>query len=432
MKKKKLHYLETNTFPFKKGVNYKLIKYTPSSDYSYTRHREGEHIIHFITESIPHVLCDLTVCDGCANIGSNSILFGLHVKKVVSVEVDENNYIALQHNVSLYKLNNISIYKKNIKTMLTHKFDLLFLSIPIRRNYKEFFMEQYDLTIDGISLSDIVEEAVQFGIKYIVCKIPFNYDIRKLKFSGMNMIAKRIFKFIILILSKEDLNHLHDELSNILNYQQLSFVNEFGERLNNIKMEFEEQKLALKYIKPDDCVLELGARYGSVSCVTNMLLSNKRNQVSIEPDKTILKALKENKKRNGCKFKIMEGVLSNDPLCLIKRENSQWNGYDAFTMKCKDVDDTFSKSEVKKVKTYSLMDLNQKYNFNVLIADCEGCLPTFYKENPEFFYQLRMIIFEKDYINKYREDYIEFEKELSLLGFIHEINGLQNVFIKLL
>ena len=33
------------------------------------------------------------------------------------------------------------------------------------------------------------------------------------------------------------------------------------------KIEKEEQDLAKQYIKKDDVVLELGARYGSVSCI---------------------------------------------------------------------------------------------------------------------------------------------------------------------
>lgn len=53
------------------------------------------------------------------------------------------------------------------------------------------------------------------------------------------------------------------------------------------KMKKSEQDLAKQYIKKDDVVLELGARYGSVSCIINSKLSNKNNQVSVEPDSRV-------------------------------------------------------------------------------------------------------------------------------------------------
>ena len=47
-----------------------------------------------------------------------------------------------------------------------------------------------------------------------------------------------------------------------------------GNKINIEKIEKEEQVLAEKYILEDDIVLELGARYGSVSCVINKKLNN--------------------------------------------------------------------------------------------------------------------------------------------------------------
>ena len=39
-------------------------------------------------------------------------------------------------------------------------------------------------------------------------------------------------------------------------------------------------------------------------------------------------------------------------------------------------------------------------NFNVLVADCEGFLEMFFDENPDFYDNLRLIIFEADYPEK--------------------------------
>ena len=74
----------------------------------------------------------------------------------------------------------------------------------------------------------------------------------------------------------------------------MKIYNEFNERVD-YRLEKQEQNLAKKYIKENDIVLELGARYGSVSCVINSKLSNKNNQVSVEPDSIVWEALEKNK-----------------------------------------------------------------------------------------------------------------------------------------
>ena len=61
-------------------------------------------------------------------------------------------------------------------------------------------------------------------------------------------------------------------------------LDENGKQIDTSKIECEEQQLAEEYIQPDDVVFELGARYGSVSCVINKKLKIKTNQVSVEPD----------------------------------------------------------------------------------------------------------------------------------------------------
>jgi len=58
-------------------------------------------------------------------------------------------------------------------------------------------------------------------------------------------------------------------------------------KINHNLVEVPEQKLVNIYIQPDDVVLELGARYGTVSCNINKKLNNKLNQVSVEPDSRV-------------------------------------------------------------------------------------------------------------------------------------------------
>lgn len=158
--------------------------------------------------------------------------------------------------------------------------------------------------------------------------------------------------------------------------------------LINIQLlEKPEQDIAKKYIEKNDVVLELGARYGSVSCIINSKLSNKNNQVVVEPDNRVWKALEKNKKENNCDFNIVKGFIGNKKMDLINL-NEYYGGYAS----------TFIYNENTKIPSYTLEEVKKKYNleFNVLIADCEGFMETFISENLYLLDNLRLIMFEKD------------------------------------
>jgi hypothetical protein len=75
-----------------------------------------------------------------------------------------------------------------------------------------------------------------------------------------------------------------------------NLIDKNGVKINPYYYETFEQYLMLKYIKPTDIVLEIGARYGIVSNTINLLLNNKKNHVVVEPDLEVIPALKKIKK----------------------------------------------------------------------------------------------------------------------------------------
>jgi FkbM family methyltransferase len=192
-----------------------------------------------------------------------------------------------------------------------------------------------------------------------------------------------------------------------------------GNLVNIEHIEKVEQDLANKYILEDDIVLELGARYGSVSCTINSKLKNKYNQVVVEPDERVWNALEKNKNSNNCEFNIVKGFISNKKLDLTNLDC--WlGGYGA----------TFIENNNTLIPSYSLNEIKQKYklNFNVLVADCEGFLEVFFDENPDFYDNLRLLIFEEDYPDKCNYDKIK--KKLIEKKFNKILEGHQNVWIK--
>ena len=199
----------------------------------------------------------------------------------------------------------------------------------------------------------------------------------------------------------------------------MKIFNENNKLVNINKVEKHEQELSKKYIKKDDIVLELGARYGSVSCIINSNLLNKNNQVSVEPDSRVWDALEKNKKINNCEFNIVKGFIGEKKMDLTNLD-CHYGGYGS----------TFIYNDNSKIESYTLDEIKKKYNlnFNVLVADCEGFLEVFFDENPTFYNDLRLIIFEADYPNKC--NYNKIRKSLIKHNFKSILTGHQNVYIK--
>ena len=192
-----------------------------------------------------------------------------------------------------------------------------------------------------------------------------------------------------------------------------------GNPIDTNKMEKQEQTLVKQYISANDVVLELGARYGSVSCCINSKLKCKTNQVVVEPDDRVWAALERNKVVNKCEFNIIKGFISGKKLDLTNLDDYH-GGYGS----------TFVENSDSKIPSFTLQEIEDTYglNFNVLVADCEGFLEVFFDENPDFYDNLRLIIFEADYPDKC--DYNKIKNTLKSKKFKKIIEGHQNVWLR--
>lgn len=190
--------------------------------------------------------------------------------------------------------------------------------------------------------------------------------------------------------------------------------NENGVVISSIDSEYPEQCLAFNYVDPDSTVLELGARYGSVSCIINKKLINKSHQVSVEPDMIVWSALENNIKQNDCLIRLHKGFVSKKMRGLLPY------GYASTSY----VDNTSA------ILSASVEDLETQYDlkFDTLVADCEGFLEEFFDEHPQLYDQLHTVIFEADYPNKC--NYLKIHNTLKEHGFISLIYGFQNVYKK--
>jgi FkbM family methyltransferase len=197
----------------------------------------------------------------------------------------------------------------------------------------------------------------------------------------------------------------------------MTFVDRDGHQAN-VEYEAEEQFLVRKYIPKDAKVLELGARYGTVSCVLSEVLDDPTQHVAVEPDSSVIEALTKNRDTNGGKFHIFEGVVSE-------------KGYElAFIDPKFDLHEygTYTKeTDTPTIKNMTLEDLSVTYDikFDCIVADCEGFFCDFVDENREAIKNMRVIIYEQDGIPwpTFMEKYKTLDVTLTSCGFkrIHTI-----------
>jgi len=185
----------------------------------------------------------------------------------------------------------------------------------------------------------------------------------------------------------------------------MDIINEHGETVDTEHVEHREQVHASIFVEPDDVVLELGARYGSVSVVINRKLNNPLNHVAVDPDPRIWECLKRNREVNGCKFRILKGVISQRPVALAELDDC--HGYGTTSVHT---------TEPTTVKSYTLEEVQDLYDlkFTTLVADCEGFLETFFDENPWMYDQLNTVLYEQDYT--WKCDYNKIANNLKAHG----------------
>jgi len=209
----------------------------------------------------------------------------------------------------------------------------------------------------------------------ITIDIPNNVNTKELK-EIMKGIKNMEGHFYINIKYEKDLSKYLKSMRNVRQYElPLKLLNEYGNPVN-LNMEFIEQLLVKKYIKDTDKVLELGARYGSVSITTNKKLQDKKSHYVVEPDKRVWECLENNMKMNNTDFNIIKGIVGNE--------------------KCEVVGDGYATHTIKTEDTQTECFPLPNVDFNVLIADCEGYLETFYDQYPELFDKLELVMFETD------------------------------------
>jgi len=385
-----------------------------------------EHYRHvYDVENIKEKTYWLCICD------LDEFFFGTEKKLTSTLLESFYNFDVVYTNSYFYGSDNLTEHPKDIRTSIIHRQDDLengikYIFRPCAiNNISEMWIHW--LVNSGTTCKKVMETET-FDNK----KIRLNhYNIQSLEYFtkakmtrgdvniSQNEYARNMDYFEnyqqLSIVKDDTLKQLIENNTYELNGESMKFYDENNTLIDNNVIEKCEQDLANQYILEDDVVLELGARYGSVSCAINKKLKNKLNQISVEPDKSVWNALEFNKIKNNCNFHITNGFISNKKLDL------ELSGYAA----------TFVENEKTQIKSYTLEEIRKQYNipkFTALVADCEGFLEIFFDENPELYDELRIIIFEADCQEKC--NYEKIKQELFKKNFVKIVEGHQNVWMK--
>lgn len=186
-------------FPSYEGLHLELLKITDEGRYSITRKRDSEQIIKILQSTVED-FHKKTVTDATACIGGDSINFALHCKKVIAIELKEENYNALCQNIKAYNLENIDVLWGDSTILFNWHTDILYIDPPWGGpKYKSH--SNLIIYMSNIRLDKWIEHIVQRKNrpKYIFLKLPSNYNFSTLLFLP-NVIHVRyhsIRKFIL-------------------------------------------------------------------------------------------------------------------------------------------------------------------------------------------------------------------------------------------
>jgi hypothetical protein len=168
-------------FPRKTGVDYTKLKITPEGEYSITKRLDGELLIRHMKTLVKHMK-HKTITDLTGNVGGDTILFGLHFKKVHSIEINPENYDALKNNVEQFGLTNVDLHLGDSTKVYNWKTDVLYIDAPWGGpDYKE--KKELDLFLGDVRIDTFLQDVLKRDTRpeVVFLKLPRNYVFSRLE-----------------------------------------------------------------------------------------------------------------------------------------------------------------------------------------------------------------------------------------------------------
>lgn len=170
--------------------------------------------------------------------------------------------------------------------------------------------------------------------------------------------------------------------------------------------ELAEQVFAVRHIRADDCVLELGGQRGRCSLTLASLVRSAKDQlVVVEIDPATCQQLSHARDLCGWKFSILCGAIAAGRLAF-----EGWN-----SRKVGPHEELAAEWTEAHTIPWSRVRDQLSRPFTALVADCEGCLPTILEETPEILDTIQIILIEHDHKDAKQAE--SFEQVVRSRGF---------------
>lgn len=183
-------------------------------------------------------------------------------------------------------------------------------------------------------------------------------------------------------------------------------------------IEWTQWLMADALVRPDDTVLELGARFGTTSCALAAATNNSGRVISVEPDAAVHAALLANRAAHHCRFHAVLGVVSSAAMAMVPDGPQSYATQTAVL--APDAPDAPDAPSERQARLPSIApDALQRalgLRIDVLLVDCEGCLRPLLEHDSALVRQARLLMLEEDGAASRRE-YDGWYDTLRVYGF---------------
>ena len=181
-------------------------------------------------------------------------------------------------------------------------------------------------------------------------------------------------------------------------------------------MEWDEWMLVRALLPRDSTVLELGARYGTTSCVIAQAQNNSGRLVAVEPDPAAHSLLLGNRAANRCNFAVVRGTVGDARLALDPAHGSYARQTRLARGDGTDAVPRFAFEEVEHRLAASLRQSSAA--FDTILIDCEGCIEHALggEAGRRLLRQVRLLLIEEDVPDLV--DYAAWHRRLRADGFM--------------
>jgi len=177
----------------------KKIKIDSVAIYSITPFKYSLKIIDIMKEKFGN-LKELTITDGCACVGGDTINFCKSFKLVNAIELCPDRFNFLKDNLKLYAFKNYQLYNSDCLKIIKMSFqDIIYLDLPWSgKTYKN--KDECELKLGDKHIYEICNE-IKYYTKYICLKVPNNFYFEVFKENvNLNFETYDLKKFKIIIL----------------------------------------------------------------------------------------------------------------------------------------------------------------------------------------------------------------------------------------